>query len=401
MTKKTCHRSWMQSQAANIIFAALGGNTRFVGGAVRDAALGIDAKDIDIATPLTPDEVTKKLEAIGVKIIPTGIKHGTVTAVTGKGNFEITTLRRDTEHTGRHATVEFTDSWQEDAARRDFTINAMFCNQAGEISDYYGGLPDLEAGILRFVGDAEQRCKEDYLRILRFFRFFAYYGRPPLDEAALLACKAQANGIEGLSGERIQTEMFKLLAAPAPVFSLELMLQNNVIGFVIPDIQKDGIAALEKLVALKDSGKNNHLLRLAALIGYNLSVAENVAKRWKLSNADKARLLFLCDAKHNIPKNCEEKSARKLLREWGYELFIDVCHLAFARGLENSEYTKLLALKNWKIPAFPLTGKDLKSIGIEEGKAMGAALKKAENWWEENDYKPSKNTLLEYISKTK
>lgn len=395
MTQTICYRNWMKSDAANAIFAALGGNARFVGGAVRDAQLGIDAKDIDIATPFHPDEVTSRLTKSGIRVVPTGIKHGTVTAIVSGGAFEITTLRRDVDCTGRHAEVEFTDDWQEDAARRDFTINAMYCNQAGEIFDYFGGIEDLAAGRLRFVGDAGQRCQEDYLRILRFFRFFAYYGRKPVDEPALLACKEYAKGIEGLSGERIQAEMFKLLVSPSAVFSLQLMFSNNVMEFVIPEITEDKISSLERLLEIPAT--TLPVLRLAVLLVDKLDLAKNVAVRWKLSNADQSRLLFLCAPQNRIAADCSEKSLKKLIRVWGREKFTDICHICFSGGLDKATYDKFISFSGWKVPEFPLAGRDLKAIGLKEGKEMGDALKAAEIWWEESDYLPDKLALLDYV----
>lgn len=385
----------MKSKAANAILTALSGNARFVGGAVRDALLGIDAKDIDIATPFRPEEVTKLLEMAGIRVVPTGVKHGTVTAIIDGGAFEITTLRRDIDCFGRHAEVEFTANWQEDAARRDFTINAMYCNQAGEVFDYFGGMEDLAVGNLRFVGDAGQRCREDYLRILRFFRFFAYYGREPFDGAALLACKENAKGIAGLSGERIQAEMFKLLSCSTPLISLRLMFTHNIMEFVIPEITEDKVTSVERLLGIPLS--QHPVIRLAALIGDKLDVANNLARRWKLSNSDKARLFFLCDPNNRIKEDYSERAVKKLIRIWGLEKFTDICHLCFAWGLDKAAYDKFISFSSWKIPELPIAGRDLKADGFNQGKSVGDALALAESWWEENNYLPDKKALLDYV----
>lgn len=387
----------MKSEATNAIFASLDNNARFVGGAVRDALLEKDAKDIDIATPFIPDEVTSRLEKHGIKVIPTGIKHGTVTAVIFGESFEITTLRRDVDCTGRHAEVEFTDNWEEDTARRDFTINAMSCSQDGEVFDYFGGLEDLQNGKVKFVGDAKTRCREDYLRILRFFRFFAYYGQMPVDLNALDACRELGNGIESLSGERIQAEMLKLLAAPNPIYSLQLMVQDNVMPFVISDITISHIVYLENLLVSAKKRSKNPILRLSALLCYNIEAANILVARWKLSNFDKNRLLFLCDPENAIHISTDEKNAKKLLRSWGKENFLDIAMLGFAYGMDEEMFNHLYALENWSIPDFPLKGKDLLPLGLEQGKKMGDFLKIAEEWWEENDYKASKQELLAYV----
>lgn len=392
---KTCFRSWMKSSAANTIFAALDNNARFVGGSVRDALRGQDSKDIDIATPFLPEEVTKRLSNKNIKVVPTGIAHGTITAVIEGVGFEITTLRRDIQNFGRHAIVEFTNNWEEDAARRDFTINAMSCSQEGEVFDYFGGLEDLAAGRLRFVGNAAARCQEDYLRILRFFRFFAYYGTQ-LDMEAVFACKELANNIASLSGERIQTEMLKLLSAQNPIYSLQLMVQTGVIEHVSPGIMQSNIVLLERVIELENINTTNPLLRLAVLLGKNLDIADYITKRWKLSNVAKNKLLFLSDPNNKIPYS-DIQIAKKLIRAWGIENFLDMCIMGYAYGMNNEGLEVLYQLKDWKIPQFPIGGKDLIDLGLSKGKEIGRLLKAAEEWWEENNYNPSKEQLLGFI----
>lgn len=385
----------MKSDAVNKIFTALDNNARFVGGAVRDALRGKDAQDIDIITPFIPEEVTKRLNSKGIKVVPTGIKHGTITAVINGVGFEITTLRRDVENFGRHATVVFTDSWKEDAARRDFTINAMSCSQDGEVFDYYSGLEDLEDGCLRFVGNAIERCQEDYLRILRFFRFFAYYG-VAVDMEAISACKELAESIDGLSGERVQAEMFKLLAAPNPIYALQLMVQSGVISYVIQGVTQSNVVLLERLLESENTKMEDPLLRLAVLLGKNLEIASYIVKRWKLSNADKTKLLFLCDPDNRIPYS-DIKLAKRLIRAWGIENFLDMCLMGLAYGMNDTNFNILSSLKNWEVPKFPLTGKDLLNLGFDEGKEMGESLKAAEEWWEESNYTPNKQEILEFV----
>lgn len=396
---KNCYRPWMESTATNAIFASLDNNARFVGGAVRDAILGKDATDIDINTPLSPEEVTTRLKVNGIKVIPTGIKHGTVTAIVNDSVFEITTLRRDVNCNGRHAEIEFTDSWEEDAARRDFTINAMSCSQKGEIFDYFGGISDLINGRIKFVGNAKTRCNEDYLRILRFFRFFAYYGQLPFDISAIDACRELCGGIDGLSGERIQTEMFKLIAAPNPVYSLQLMVQTNVIQHVIEDITISHIVYLENLISTQINRSADPVLRLAVMLCYNTQGAKMLSKLWKLSNLDKSRLFFLCNPENAIQINIDDASAKKIYRKYGKENFLDTALLAYSYGMDKGMYDKLTSLEKWHIPDFPLKGSDLIKIGIQPGKDLGNLLKFAEKCWEDNDYQPQKLELIELIKK--
>src|SRR5919106_349290 len=258
---------WLSALSSRRVLAALmaeGLPARFVGGCVRDGLLGRDLSggEIDLASPALPEEVTRLLEAAGLRAIPTGFSHGTVSTVVKDQRFEITTLRQDVATDGRHATVAFTDDFQADAARRDFTINAMSCDQDGRLFDYFGGHADLLAGRVRFVGPAAQRIEEDHLRILRFFRFFAHYGRPPADAEALRACAEAAPRIAHLSGERVQVEMIKLLAAADPLPALGLMGETGVLAQVVP-----GAPALERLARLLVlAPKADPLLRLSALL---------------------------------------------------------------------------------------------------------------------------------------
>ena len=264
---------WMTAPETVAVMAALSaaaGEARFVGGCVRDALLGRKVRDVDIATHEPPERVMNLLKRAGIKAIPTGIKHGTVTAVTGAKHFEITTLRRDVETYGRHAKVEYTDDWQADAARRDFTMNALFCGADGTIYDPFGGLADLRAQRVRFVGDPETRIREDVLRLLRFFRFHAHYGKPPPDAAALAACRSLAPLLPTLSGERICAETLKLLSAPQPADVIDLMGETGVRAHFLPEATRND--RLRALVAIEGSAprdlvpRTDPLRRLAALL---------------------------------------------------------------------------------------------------------------------------------------
>ncbi|HWA31138.1 MAG TPA: CCA tRNA nucleotidyltransferase, partial [Rhizomicrobium sp.] len=304
---------WMTAPETRAVMEALakdGGSARFVGGVVRNALLGRAVGDIDIATPLTPDDVTKTLEAAGLKAVPTGIEHGTVTAVSNGRPYEVTTLRRDVSTDGRRAVVAFTKDWAEDAQRRDFTMNALYANADGEVFDTVGGVADLKAGKVRFVGDPATRIREDYLRILRLFRFHAWYGKGEIDKAALKAAAENRAGLAQLSGERIAKEMLKLLAAEDPVPVLRSMAASAILGEILPG--ELNIARLERLVAIDASNffAPDPVLRLAALLPDRAAAANELADRWKLSNADRDRLADLCGATEKIVSYLSIKEVR-------------------------------------------------------------------------------------------
>lgn len=389
----------LNSPETDLIFKSLKGNVRFVGGCVRDALLGIKAKDIDLAGTYLPEEATKLLENNGIRVIPTGIEHGTITAIINKKPFEITTLRSDIECYGRHAKVQFTDDWQEDAARRDFTMNAMSCDADGKIYDYFNGQSDLKAGIVRFVGNAEERCKEDVLRILRFFRFNAHYSGKQVDKDGLAACKKFAEQINELSGERIQAEMLKLLSAPNPLQIMQAM-QDAGISEVSFNTAVN-LNNLGNLVAAEKDVKTqiNPLLRLALII--KNGKWQDVATRWKLSNKDKNYLKIITSNYSKLSKSSSTAEQRKLIRSLDKGLFKDIALINWANSPQDGEfYLKAINnAANWQVPSFPVKGKDLLDIGIEPGPNMGATLKKAENWWESGEYKADKQEIISYIKK--
>jgi poly(A) polymerase len=319
----------------NALVAALGGGetTRLIGGVVRDTLLGEPVSDIDMATRLTPDEVISRLKIAGIKSVPTGIAHGTVTAVTDHGPIEVTTLRRDVTTDGRRATVAFTDDWREDAARRDFTINALSANpETGEIFDYFGGRDDLTAGCVRFIGDPLQRIAEDHLRILRFFRFFARFSKGEPDTAAYDACAARAKDLMALSRERIAGELLKLLSYPYPVAAVRLMLARDILKPILPEIAS---ADLLDSVVRREAGHGDPVRRFAALIGPDPLTAKDVATRLKLSKVHSKRLVTACG--------------------WT-EPFTTVAALAYRLGVESARDRLLLsgldvnALESWQRP---------------------------------------------------
>ncbi len=364
---------------------------RFVGGCVRDALLGDDDPkvDLDIATPLLPGEVMKRLEADGIKAIPTGIEHGTVTAIVDGRPFEITTLRKDIVCDGRHAEVEFTDDFERDAARRDFTINAMSADRRGRLVDYFGGVADLEAGRIRFVGDAETRVREDYLRILRFFRFYARFGRPPADHEALAACRAEAAGLARLSGERIRVEMLKLLASRDPLPALTSMIENDILRHILPlDV---GLAPLQRLIdAAPDSAP---LLRLVALLrsADDGRQALDAVTDWRFSNAETARLERLFRERLLALPIPNDETKREIYH-LGEQTYLDLLKLS---ATSSADIAASLPLP--KIPSFPISGQDLLDLGLQPGPELGKRLAELEVWWLENGLEPDRDATLEEL----
>jgi poly(A) polymerase len=387
--------NWPQTRALSAAFAAREAPLRFVGGGVRDGLLGRPVKDVDAATPLLPDAVIALLEAAGIAAVPTGIDHGTVTAVIDKKHFEITTLRRDVATDGRHAQVAFTDDWQLDAARRDFTMNALYLSPLSELFDYFGGTQDAKAGRVRFIGEATARIKEDYLRILRFFRFTAWYGKEQPDKEALAACAAHAAHIAGLSGERIRSEMLKLFSAPRPSATIELMqgeVLRHTFGFTVHNT--GNLERLERIEAAL-SLSPDPLLRLALLLP-SLASLEHLADKWRLSNDMRDRLKMLLEYAPRLKAAMTLAEQKSLLRKLGAPAFQSLALLRWAQESESADVWKRIhaLAKEWAIPEFPLGGKDLQAIGIAEGRQMGQLLRSLEAAWEESDYRLGKEELL-------
>ncbi|MBN9532637.1 MAG: CCA tRNA nucleotidyltransferase [Alphaproteobacteria bacterium] len=380
--------------------SADGGDARFVGGAVRNALLRRPVSDVDIATPLAPDAVIARLKQAGLDAVPTGLAHGTVTAIANGKPFEITTLRRDVTTDGRHATVAFTTDWKEDAARRDFTINAMSADRDGRVFDYFGGAADLAAGRVRFVGDAATRIAEDYLRILRLFRFHAWYGQGEIDRDALAAAAAARAGLATLSGERVQKEMLRLLAAERPVPVLRVMAASGILFDILPG--ELAIARLERLAAIDADSffTPDPILRLAALLP-DAAVAREIAERWRLSGADRARLVDLCGATEKIVSYLSIKEVRKLLYRLGTGPFRDRVFLRWAADPKETnaiQWRALLAVADaWVAPEFPLTGRDVMIAGVPEGPLVGKILAEVEEWWVDSDFTDDEFSLAERL----
>lgn len=379
---------WLTASATRAVMAALEaaggpGCARFVGGCVRNALLDQPIDDIDIATTLRPEETDRAIRAAGLKAVPTGMAHGTVTAISERTPFEITTLRRDVSTDGRNATVAFTDDWAEDAARRDFRLNAIYADGHGAIFDPTGqGVADALAGRIVFVGEAETRVREDYLRILRFFRFFAWYGRGAPDATAMQACAALASGMTRLSAERVSKELLKLLAAPEPLEAVEALQTAGVLDIVLPE--HGGLARFSALAGQSgDAG-----LRLMALLPSDSDVLRAVSVRLRLSNAVRDRMTAAARAFASVNLDMSDAEARAALYRHGASAFEDAVRLRGAEAVgREAEAQRLMAVaQTWTIPVLPVSGRDLARLGVAQGPDAGRILKAFEADWIAADF---------------
>jgi poly(A) polymerase len=370
---------WFHAPELKAVVAALSigaEKPRIVGGAVRDGLLELPVADVDLATTLTPDQVISALEAARIKAVPTGIDHGTITAVSNGKPFEITTLRRDVSTDGRRARVAFSTDWQEDAARRDFTINALYADpDSGEVFDYFGGLNDLKAGIVRFIGDATARIAEDHLRILRYFRFYARFGKSVPDAEAIAACEASAKSLMALSRERIADELIKLLALPDPSESVRLMVKHKIFAAYLPEIAADVVARLVRLLAREKavSFEPKAERRLSALLADDRTTVEQVASRLKLSNRIRVEL-----PERITELNPVGASARELGYRHGVAMATDMFLL---HGNETDWRYGVEALRNWTPPVLPIKGGEIVARGLTAGPLVAKTLKAVEQQW--------------------
>jgi poly(A) polymerase len=397
---RLAQQPWMIA-AETIRLMEVLGEARFVGGAVRNSLLGKPVRDIDIATPLRPEKVTALLQAAGIKAVPTGIDHGTVTAVVDGKTFEVTTLRRDVATDGRRAVVAFTTDWEEDAQRRDFTMNALYADLDGTVYDSVGGVADLEAGHVRFVGDPGARIREDYLRILRLFRFHAWYGKGALDGEALYACDKEKAGLAKLSGERIAKEMLKLLEAENPVPVVHAMAVIGVLPDIVPGASD--VFRLSRLAAM-DAAMGfapDSLLRLCCLLPRERAVlvAQVVAARWKLSTAQADRLIAAATVSKDIAPFLERKAARRRLYTLGPERFHDALLLAIVEEERKGWRAILEGVKGLEAPHFALSGRDVIAQGVAAGPVVGQVLRDVETWWIENDFPDDASLLAAQLDK--
>ncbi|HUU66123.1 MAG TPA: CCA tRNA nucleotidyltransferase [Methyloceanibacter sp.] len=391
--------AWLKRPETCAVFTALSGDgveTRAVGGAVRDALLGLDVTDVDFATTAAPDTVMGLARGAGLKAIPTGIAHGTVTVVADGMSFEVTTLRRDVETYGRHAKVAFTQDWTEDAKRRDFTLNALYADADGTLYDPLGCYEDFAARRVRFIGDARARIKEDYLRILRFFRFNAIYGSGPLDQEGLAACVRARAGLAQLSAERVWAELKRILAAPQAMSGIDALFRYGLLADILGSAPRPG--RLVRLIDIETAqGREPSApLRLAALCLFVAEDAPRLAARFKLSNAEQAVLALgaseTCDMA--LP---DEDAAKRLLYRLGPDAYASQTLLAWAASgvaADDTEWDRALALpERWQAPSFPLRGADIMALGVE-GPVIGEILRALEAGWLESGFSEEQEVLL-------
>ncbi|WP_312165981.1 CCA tRNA nucleotidyltransferase [Phenylobacterium sp.] len=378
------------------------GCARFVGGAVRNALLGQPVDDVDIACTLTPEEATKALRGAGIKVAPTGVDHGTVTAIVGGAPFEVTTLRRDVETYGRRAVVAFTTDWAEDAQRRDFTMNAVYADREGNLTDPTGsGVADAKAGRLVFVGDPATRIAEDSLRILRFFRFLAWYGKGEPDAAALAACEAGRGLMANLAAERVAKELLKLLAAYDPRPAVALMARTGVLTDLLPSASD--LTAFERLVEVETEQLFgcDPLLRLATLLPNNEIGAGQAAEALRLSNDQRDRLVAAMGRTPRITSWMSPRESRRAVYRIGVQTFSDRIKLAWARSERSAathQWRGLLALaESWTPPPFPLSGEDVIKSGVPKGPMVGQVLREVEDWWIDHDFIDDKFSAIEKL----
>ncbi|WP_242217427.1 CCA tRNA nucleotidyltransferase [Shinella zoogloeoides] len=402
--------TWFSDPALTRVLALLnsdGGEARVAGGAVRNSLMGLPVADVDIATTLRPEIVVERAKAAGIKAVPTGIEHGTVTLVIDGAPFEVTTLRRDVATDGRRAEVAFGTDWQMDAERRDLTINALYATQDGTVVDLVNGLPDIESRAVRFIGDAATRIAEDHLRILRFFRFFALYGSGRPDAEGLKACARAKETLGKLSAERVWSEMKKLLGAPDPGRALLWMRQAGVLTEILPETEKWGIDAIPGLIEAERvfGWKPDALLRLAAMVPADRDRLKGLAERLRLSKAEAATLDYWASAQEIAPKLAETAFDRLLYKNGPQGLVMRLkLALAAARARGPGDPTalafaglcqRLLARAGkWQKPSFPLTGADVLAVGIPAGPRVGAALSAIEDAWVAGNFHESRAKLL-------
>lgn len=378
------------------LLAAAPDGARYVGGCVRNTLMGRAVTDIDIATILEPQDTMAALEAAGIRAVPTGFEHGTITAVMDRRGFEITTLRRDVVTDGRRAEVSFSTDWREDAARRDFRLNAIYAARDGVLSDPEGGIADALAGRVRFIGEPQARIREDYLRILRFYRFHAWYGRLPLDAQGHAACIEMRAGLQKLSAERVWMELKKLLGAPDPAPVLEAMQEGNVLNEVLPErIDLKVFLSLNSL-NVQDSWPVDPLLRIAALLaGGDAMRVDALCDTMKVSNAEKARLQA-ASLRTGVHPGMDRKAMRAALYAQGCKAVEDQLLLAAARGEGRKDelLRDLDAVSRWQRPVFPLKAADLLAAGHARGPELGRMMRFLEASWAEADFMPTREDLL-------
>jgi tRNA nucleotidyltransferase/poly(A) polymerase len=391
---------WLKRPETGRVFAALAGPgvlTRAVGGAVRNTLLGLKVTEIDLATTALPEQVMTLARRAGLKAVPTGIEHGTITVIADGVPFEVTTLRRDVETFGRHATIAFTEDWAEDARRRDFTLNALYADSDGTVFDPLSGYADLVAGRVRFIGGAAARIKEDYLRILRFFRFNAYYGKGPLDPEGLQASVELRGGMEQLSAERIAAELKRLLVAPQAKGAVEALFDYGLLSGLlggVPRLERfNRVIAIEEGLGLVPDA----MVRLAALAVFVAEDAERLGARLRLSNAEQAVLALgaMDRAEGGLPDGAAAKRALYRLGAGAFAAAVPIAWADSDAAPDDRRWREVFALpKRWQAPAFPLRGSDIMPLGDLEGPEIGAMLRRLEAEWLAGGFTLSREELL-------
>lgn len=415
-TGKLPPQEWLTAPQTLAVMTALGTGSvdvRFVGGCVRDAMSGRAVSDIDIGTPDLPETVMTRLQAAGIRAIPTGLAHGTITAVLDGKSFEITTLRRDLATDGRHAEIAYTDSWIEDARRRDFTINTLSATLNGDVYDPTTGISDLAYGWVRFVGRASERIAEDYLRILRFYRFYGSFTQPYADIDAIAACRQSAPELKNLSGERICQELLKILMVPEPAEIILRMRGDHILDHILPEIGDINLLRLvnwfETRAIRIDGIVPDPIRHLAATVKTDRQGALAIGQRLKLSNQAADRLADICDPPFTVNPDMGELAENKALRRYGFALFEDLALMGWAREMSDGPrlprarkeawIAQLQRCRAWQDPAFPLSGHDVLSLGIAAGPDVGRLLTRVEEWWENGGYLADRQACLDRLLK--
>ncbi len=413
------NRSWLEAEPVQFLLRVLGEDgeeARVNGGAVRNAFLGAPVVDVDISTTARPQEVIRRLAAHDVRTVPTGVEHGTVMAVVSGKGYEVTTLRQDIDTDGRHAVVRFGRDWTRDAERRDFTMNALYCDADGFVIDPIGGMADLQAQHVRFIGDAQTRIREDFLRILRFFRFYAHYGTGRPDEAGLKACAKLKENLQHLSAERVWQELSKLLAAPDPARALLWMRTTGVLTQLLPETANWGIDLVPDLIAVeRDHGWHaDGIVRLMTMLPPDARRLATLGERLKLPGVVRQRLANWADSQTPSPALDQRELARLLYRGSQAGIadamrleIVRLTHVARTtseaaqqdRAAEDGARTADLMtfVAGWQRPTFPVKGRDLKALGIPSGPEIGEKLAELETRWIEADFKPDKEELLNWV----
>lgn len=407
---KLARIGWLAEPEVNAVMAALlagaGVAARYVGGCVRDRVRGVpvtgEQTDVDIATVALPEQVISLLQTAHIKAVPTGIAHGTITAVCNHRPVEITTLRRDVATDGRRAEVAYTDDWLADASRRDFTMNAIYADADGSLYDPLGGIDDAKAGRVRFVGDADARIKEDYLRILRFFRFHAWCGKGEIDNDGLQACTRGIAGLAKLSAERVAKELLKLLAAASPVPAIRQMAAGGVLGAILPQARRiERLAAMTEIDAMHLLPPDS-VLRLGAIVEDDVAKAILLAERLRLSNEQRDRLAAMLGADQRVFSYMSVREMRRAAYRLTPKVMFDVARLRWAedpkRAHNGVQWRALLSMiEGWQPPKLPLTGHQVRLAGVPDGPLIGQVMREVEEWWIDADFTADQYSILERL----